>query len=145
VARSRSRRPSARPPQSPGRSGDPSRRATGDTSGGARGTGGALPSGAPRSGAPRSAGRTRLERASAPALVALTRVPRWLVAVLMAVLLVAGLAVEGPVGAALLLVLAAFLGWLLAVSWPVLAGVSKVVRVLVVAAVVTVAVMQAGA
>jgi hypothetical protein len=134
VARSRPRRPSARPPQSPGRSGDPARRAAHE------GTGGVPPSGS----ASRSAGRTRLERASAPFLVALTRVPRWLVAVLMAGLLVAGLAVAGPVGAVLLLVLAAFLGWLLAVSWPVLPRSSQVVRLLVVAAVVAVAVLQVG-
>ncbi|MGH8866819.1 MAG: DUF6703 family protein, partial [Actinomycetes bacterium] len=91
-----------------------------------------------------SSGRARLERVSAPLLVWLTRVPRWAVAVLMAALVVAGLALEGPAGAACLLVLGAFLGWLLAVSWPVLPASSRVVRVVVVVAVLVVAVVQSG-
>lgn len=86
-----------------------------------------------------------LERWSAPALVRLTRVPRWLVAALMAVLLLAGLAVDGPIGALGLGVLAGFLAWLLALSWPVLPTASRLVRLLVVAVVTVAAVVQATA
>jgi hypothetical protein len=57
---------------------------------------------------------------SAGPIVILSRVPRWLLAVLVAAVLVAGLALAGPVGAAFLLVLAVFLGWLLALAWPAL-------------------------
>jgi hypothetical protein len=61
-----------------------------------------------------------VERASAAPIVLLSRLPRWLLAVLVAAVLVAGLAAPGPVGAAFLLVLAAFLAWLLALFWTAL-------------------------
>ena len=62
----------------------------------------------------------------------LARLPRWFVAAAMAVLVVTGLAVPGPAGAACLLVIALFLGWLLALSWPVVGGSARALRLLVV-------------
>ena len=68
--------------------------------------------------------------------------PRWLLVVVPAILLFAGLVM--PVGLAwlggiLLLLVAVFLGWLLVLSWPALTQGSRTVRVITVAAVVGVA------
>jgi hypothetical protein len=90
----------------------------------------------------RSGGRARLERVSAFPLVILSRTPRWLLALLLAVILVAGLALQGIVGAVLLVLLAGFLGWLLALSWPVLSIGGRAVRAVVVIAVLAGAVWQ---
>ena len=95
----------------------------------------AKPSHQPRGGRPRSSAdvgpvspaRRRLEIQSAGPLVLLHRLPRWLVPALMAVLLVAGLALP-PWGGVLLLLLGAFLCWLLALSWPVLSTGARLLR-----------------
>ena len=87
-----------------------------------------------------------LERRSYPALVALTRVPRWLIVVLMAVCLFLGLIQTGDLawlGAILLGIVAVFLGWLLALSWPVLGPGSRLIRLVTVLAVLGIAVMKA--
>ncbi len=70
-----------------------------------------------------------MERASAGPLVVLSRTPRWLLATLVAAVLVAGLALRGPVGAACLLLLAAFLSWLLLLAWPALRPTGRWLRV----------------
>jgi len=70
------------------------------------------------------------ERASTPWLLRLHALPRWLVALTMAATLVAGLLIRGPVGAALLLLLALFLSWLAAFGWRHLSAGSQVLRVL---------------
>jgi len=75
-------------------------------------------------------------------VVFLTVVPRWLLAVLVAAMLVAGLAIRGPVGSAFLVVLAAFLGWLLVIAWPAMRPRERWVRVGVVVVVVAAAVWQ---
>jgi hypothetical protein len=102
----------ARPPHQPGRA--QARAARGRASSGRPG---GPPGQSPRAGL---RARSRIERASAGPLVILSRIPRWLLAILVVIALVAGLAVQGPVGAAFLLALAVFLGWLLALAWPVL-------------------------
>ena len=102
----------ARPPQQPGRA--LSR--------------GPVSSGRPAA-PPSGRARPRVEQASATPLVFLTRVPRWLLAVLVAAVLVAGLAVPGPIGAAFLLVLGVFLAWLLVLAWPALQRTGRWIRV----------------
>lgn len=94
---------------------------------------------------PTSSSRSALERRSYPALVSLTRVPRWVLVVLMAVCMVTGLMLDGSLawlGAILLLVVAFFLGWLLALSWPVIATNSKILRLIVVVVLVGIAVLK---
>lgn len=86
--------------------------------------------------------RGRFEALSARPLVLMSRLPRWLVPVMLAILLVAGLAISGPLGAILLAVLALFLGWLVFVSWPVLPATTRVIRLVVVVGILGVAVLQ---
>jgi hypothetical protein len=87
--------------------------------------------------------RRALERASAQPLLYLRQLPRWLPPLVLAALLVAGLALRGPGGAAALVLLAAFLAWLAALSWPVLSGQSRLLRVAGVAATLALAAVQA--
>lgn len=72
--------------------------------------------------------RGKVERASAPALVWLSARPRFFLPVLSAALLLAGLAAPTAVGVPLLLLLAALVGWLSYLSWPVVAGVQRALR-----------------
>jgi hypothetical protein len=90
-----------------------------------------------------SAARKAAERRSARALLYLHQLPRWLPPVVLVILLVAGLAVKGPVGAIALCAVAAVLGWLAALSWPRLTSTGRAGRVLAVALVLAVAVYQA--
>jgi hypothetical protein len=87
--------------------------------------------------------RRRIEQASARPLVLLHQLPVWLPPILVAVLLVVGLAVPGPVGAIALLLVAAFLSWLAALSWPQTKGSGRLVRAVAVACVVAGAIIQA--
>ena len=73
--------------------------------------------------------RRSLEQRSAVVLVYLGRLPRWIAPLAVAAFLVAGLAVRGPVGAAALCVVAAFVAWLGYLSWPRLAGAGRLGRV----------------
>lgn len=76
-----------------------------------------------------------LHRLSAPLLLRLHALPRWLVPILLAILLVTGFALEGVPGGLALAVVGLFLGWLLLLSWPLIGAGSRLVRLLVVAAV----------
>jgi hypothetical protein len=69
--------------------------------------------------------------------------PRWLVPIVLAILLVAGLVISGPVGAALLVVLGVFLAWLVFLSWPALPATTRIIRLVIVAGILAVAVFQA--
>lgn len=69
-------------------------------------------------------------------LVLLSRLPRWVVLIGLLAVVVAGLALPGALGAVLLLVIAAVLGWLLQVAWPVLAAAARLPRLLTIALVV---------
>jgi hypothetical protein len=81
---------------------------------------------------------------SLPILVALRRVPTWLVVVLMALFLFAGLVIPIPwLSAIMLLLVAVFLGWLLLLSWPVLGPGSRLLRLFVVGALLVVAFLRA--
>ena len=86
--------------------------------------------------------RAALERSSAPILLRMSALPGWLVPVLLLAIAVIGLVVGGPVGFALLLVIALFLGWLAALSWPVLPPRTRLLRVLVPLAVLAAAILQ---
>ncbi len=61
--------------------------------------------------------------------------PTWLVPVLMAVLLLAGLALPWRWAGLILLVPALFLGWLLALSWPLVSASGRLLRSTAIAAV----------
>ena len=62
-----------------------------------------------------------MERRSFPALAWLAARPAWLPALVLGGLLLAGLWWGGLVGGSLLLVLAAYAGWLAYLSWPAVA------------------------
>jgi len=97
-------------------------------------------SGSPRSQAPADA--TTFQRLSAPVLVALTHVPRWGFVIAIAVVLFAGLAIDGVVGGLLMTLLAVFLGWLAALGWSSYSVPARLLRVAVVAMVAYVAVSK---
>jgi hypothetical protein len=62
--------------------------------------------------------REAVERNSAAPVVLLHRMPRWVLPVVVALLMLVGLVVRGPLGALSLLALAVFLGWFFYLSWP---------------------------
>jgi hypothetical protein len=84
-----------------------------------------------------------MERRSAALLLYLRQMPPWLIPVLFAVLVFAGLTVRGPAGGILLVLAAVFLGWLAAVSWPRLTPLGRAGRGAVVALILAGAVFQA--
>jgi hypothetical protein len=86
--------------------------------------------------------RESVERSSLKPAAYLHHLPRWLPALLVAVLFVGGLSVHGWVGAALLFVVAAFLAWLAVLSWPALGARGRAVRVLALAVMVGLALWQ---
>jgi len=90
-----------------------------------------------------SPARQAAERQSARPLLYLHQLPRWVPPVVLAVLLVVGLAVKGPAGAAALCALAAALGWLAALSWPRLSAGGRVARLVTILVLVGVAGYQA--
>ena len=77
---------------------------------------------------PATGPRGRAERASAPALLWLSSKPVFVLPVLTVVLLVVGLAAPVGIGVPVLLVLAALVGWLSYLSWPVVRGVQRLLR-----------------
>ena len=105
----------------------------------------------PRTNNPRPANppagtpRGNLERASIPILARLLSVPRWLIVVAMGTFLFLGLIQTGSLswlGGIFLLIVGGFLGWLLALSWPVLSPGRRLTRIIVVAAVLGIAVLK---
>ena len=90
-----------------------------------------------------SPARQATERNSARPLLFLYQLPTWVPGVVLAVLLVVGLAVRGPGGAVALCAIAAILGWLASVSWPRLTATGRAGRLLVIALLVAVAAYQA--
>lgn len=87
-------------------------------------------------------GRARLEARSARALTTLHRLPRWVLPVVLAAVLLLGLALPSRWAGLLLLLLAAFLGWLLALAWPLVDVRGRVLRALVVLALLAAAVLK---
>lgn len=82
------------------------------------------------------------DRAAAP-LLWLHQLPGWVLPVLAAVLLITGLAVRGPGGAAAFAGLALVLAWLAALSWPRLDSRGRLLRAVALAVVACAAVIQA--
>lgn len=94
---------------------------------------------------PASNPRGNLERASVPILMRLLALPRWLIVVLMGSFLFLGLIQTGNLawlGGIFLLIVGGFLGWLLALSWPVLSTGRRISRIVVVAAVLGIAALK---
>jgi hypothetical protein len=87
--------------------------------------------------------RQSLVRSSAAPLLWLHQVPRWLLPLLMAALLVAGLAIRGVIGGAALCGVALVLAWLAALSWPRLGVPARVLRAAAVAAMLALAGVEA--
>jgi hypothetical protein len=87
--------------------------------------------------------RVAVERRSAVLLLFLRRLPSWLPALVLAGLLVAGLALRSPAGAAALCVVAVFVGWLGYLSWPRLGSAGRAGRIAVIACILGLAVVQA--
>jgi hypothetical protein len=90
-----------------------------------------------------SAGRRAAERRSAMPLAYLRHLPSWVPPVVLAALLVAGLAVRGWGGAVALCIVAAFLGWLAYLSWPALGSRGRLGRSVAVAGLLALAALQA--
>ena len=90
-----------------------------------------------------SQARSSLERSSARPLVMLHQLPVWVVPIVLAGLLVTGLAVPGWLGAVALVLVAAFLAWLAALSWPQLGPGPRLLRVAAVVGLLVVAGIQA--
>jgi hypothetical protein len=90
-----------------------------------------------------SPARAGTERRSARPLLYLHQLPPWVVAVVMAGLLVAGLALRGPAGAVALFALAGVLGWLASVSWPRLSAGGRLGRLAAVGLLLALAALQA--
>jgi len=88
-------------------------------------------------------GRDAAEQRSAVPLAYLRQLPPWTIPVLSAALLVAGLAIKGPGGAAAIALLLVFLGWLAYLSWPKLDPAGRLLRVIILAGGVALAVWQA--
>jgi hypothetical protein len=73
--------------------------------------------------------RAALEKRSGPVLVLLTRQHKALIPLASVLLLIGGLALPPAPGVVCLLLLAGFIGWLTYLSWPVLVGAARAVRV----------------
>jgi len=86
--------------------------------------------------------RSKVEHASVPWVTRLNRTPRWAAFLGVLALMVAGILVP-KVGFVFTLLIGVFLGWLIFLTWPRLAGPEKLMRFAVVGLVLAVAVMQA--
>jgi hypothetical protein len=72
--------------------------------------------------------RSSIERASLPLMTKLSSLPRAVPFLLMLALLVGGLLIKGTVGFVLMGLAAAFVGWILYLSWPRLSGTERIMR-----------------
>ncbi len=89
-----------------------------------------------------SPNREAFEHKSATSLLWLHQLPPWLFPLLSACLLIAGFALHGWAGAAVLFCLAAALGWLAALSWPRLDSQGRALRTIIIVALLAVAVVR---
>lgn len=90
----------------------------------------------------RSDARRELERRSAGPLLLLHRMPRWLIPVIMAVLMLLGLFITAAWAGIFIVAIAVFLAWLLMLSWPVILPSSRAFRVIVIGVVGVVGVLK---
>jgi len=72
--------------------------------------------------------RPSVERASLPLIKVLNNLPRAVPFLLLLTLLVAGVLIAGPVGFLLMGLAAAFVAWVLYLSWPKLNGTERMMR-----------------
>jgi hypothetical protein len=86
--------------------------------------------------------RSAIEKRSAVLMLYLRRQPRWLIAVVVAGVLVGGLFASGAVSAALLIAIAAIVTWLAYLSWPRTEPPARIARCVVVLALVALAVLR---
>lgn len=123
--------------------------AAGDKRPGVRGPRGPQGSGQPTPASPASRAPqelTPLQRISLPLLTRLSGMPKWLVVVLLAVLLVLGMIQTGSLawlGALILGLLTLFFLWLLVLSWPVIPPSGRLLRGIVVVALAGATVLKA--
>jgi len=114
---------------------------------GPRGPQGAGPSSQPASTTARSPQElTAFQRMSLPLLTRLTRLPKWLIVVVLSVLLVLGMIQTGSLawlGALILGLLTLFFLWLLVLSWPAIPPSGRMLRGIVVVALAGAAVLKA--
>jgi len=87
--------------------------------------------------------RQAVERFSARPLVFLAHLPKWVPMLVALGLLITGFLVPGLIGAAALLLVAIFLGWLGYMSWPRLNTAGRVMRVVAMACMAALIVWQA--
>lgn len=78
-----------------------------------------------------SPARAALERRSRPFLLRMTALPRFVIPASLGLALFFGLVVASPWAGLLLLGIAAFLGWLTALSWPAITPASRTLRTVV--------------
>ncbi|MHC8497046.1 MAG: DUF6703 family protein [Actinomycetes bacterium] len=86
-----------------------------------------------------------LHRISMPIMRTLTRLPRWLLLVLTGLFLLLGLIQTGDLlwlGVVFLSIVTIFFAWLLALSWPVVGVSGRILRLLVVAALVGITILK---
>lgn len=76
--------------------------------------------------------RKRIEILSAPSLIRLHSLPRAVVPVVIIGLMFLGLVNDEALGGISMLLVAAFVGWLLYLSWPLLEARARILRALVV-------------
>ena len=91
--------------------------------------------------------RAAFERKSYPILAVVTSAPRWLLVVGLGSSLLLGLILSDTfawLGAIFLLIVGAFLGWLLALSWPLLSSGRMFMRILVVGSLFGLAILKFG-
>jgi hypothetical protein len=86
--------------------------------------------------------RRNIERASLPVITRLGSVPRALPFLLLLALLIAGVVIQGTVGFVLMGLGAAFVAWILYLSWPRLTGSERMMRSAVLMLAVAMAVIQ---
>jgi hypothetical protein len=87
--------------------------------------------------------RQAVERVSARPLFFLVHLPKWVPMVVALGLLITGFIVPGLLGAAALLLVAIFLGWLAYMSWPRINTSGRIMRVIAMACMVVLIVWQA--
>ena len=86
--------------------------------------------------------RPSIERASLPLITRLSKLPRAVPFLLLLAVLVAGVVISGPFGFVLMGLAAAFVGWILYLSWPRLSGSERIMRFAVLLLAVVLAVVQ---
>lgn len=86
--------------------------------------------------------RARFEAASRPLLARMRALPGFVMPALLAVAMFVGLAVNAPWAGVVLIVIALFLSWLTALSWPAITPGSRVLRVVVDLAILALGVLK---